>query len=44
MPLHVQTDKTEEVTCFVISFHVISYVADGGTGTGLTEEQHTQGR
>ena len=24
--------------------HVISYVADGGTGTGLTEErQHTQG-
>ena len=29
-------------TCIVI--HVISYVADGGTGTGLPEErQHAQG-
>ena len=26
-----------------MSFHVISYVADGETGTGLTEEQRTQG-
>ena len=40
MPLHVQTDKTEEV--HVLS--VISYVADGGTGTELTEEQRTQGK
>ena len=40
---HRQLGISQGILDREVSFHVILYVADGDTGTGLTGEQHTQG-